>query len=125
MGVGADIPKILSCQTFCLVPTEFPKIYVDFLSPLLLDVFSNVLISAEIFTKNVFRALDVDDVYSTLLFKNTLVGDAIGGSDIGISELFFQNIGILEREKMTNIGVSESKIVNTIEFAKYRISECV
>ena len=47
------------------------------------------------------------------------------GSDIGISELFFQNIGISEKEKIANIGILESKIVNITEFAKYRISECV
>ena len=52
-------------------------------------------------------------------------GAGIGGSDIGISELFLENIGISEKEKIANIGKSASKIVNIIEFAKYRISECV
>ena len=36
------------------------------------------------------------------------------GTDIGILELFFQNIGISENEKIANIGISEAKIVNII-----------
>ena len=52
----------------------------------------------------------------------------VGGGEIG-GGVRYRNIGMFfskyRKKKIANIGISESTIVNIIEFTKYRISECV